>query len=182
MTYAEVINKSSIAKHIPLRVEGRGLPKGMNSSVILVRVQYEKYIEEFNGIMDKVLKQLKKEGYDERISEYQAMQEIYARKKKIEDGVEEEGLVEPSEEELKKADNTKAKEDEIKAEIKELDEEYSKAYNEKLREEVKINERKFSKEELDELIEMIGLDGTIKINDKEVNKEELIYLIGVLFA
>lgn len=182
MTFAEVLNKSTIVKNIPLIFEGRKLPKGMNSTVILIRVQYEKYVEEFNSLMEKVQKELKKDGFDERTTEIESMKKVFERKKLFEEGKNTENDVEPTEEELKKAEETKLKEEDYNTELAELNAEYQKAYLEKLKEEVNFKERKFSKEELDEIIDLIGTEGDIKINDNSVPKEHFINTIAFLFA
>lgn len=180
MTYTEIFNKAQIARQIPLVFEGRSLPTDMNASVVLLRVQYEKFINELNTLMQDVSKQLKKEGFDDRQKEYNDMHSVFERKAKAEKG--EEGVTMPTESELKKAEETKLKEEDIAKEITEFNESYNKAYIEKLKETVDIKERLFTPQELNELIKLIGVEGTIKINDNEVSKEQFINTIAVLFA
>lgn len=179
MTYLEILNKSTISKHIPLSFEGRTLPKGFSSAVILLKVQYDKHVEEFNSLMQKIADELKKEGYDERFEKIKKMNDVYERLKKVENGEE---AKQPTEQELKEAEETKLIELDFKRETDELNEEYTKAYMEHIKTDITINERKFSREEFDEVVELIGVDGNIEINGKQITKEQFINTIGLMFV
>lgn len=182
MKYIDIFNKAAIVKHIPLIFEGRKLPKGMNSSVVLMRIQYDKYIEEFNKDMQKIANELKPQGYDEKCSKIEKMNDIFERKSKIEKGESLDELKYPSETEIKEAENIKETEAKFLKEKEELDLEYSKAYSEKMQQEIDIKERVFSEEELDEIVDLIGVEGSISINNKDVPKEQFINTIAILFT
>lgn len=193
MTYNEVFEKSSIIKNLPIAFEGRVLPKGLPAKVVMVRVQYDNLIEAFEKEMqEKVLKELKKEGFDERSQKFQEMEDIDKRKVAAETwkegDVDSEGkAVEkpamPSEEELKKADEIRKGKKDFDKELSELNDEYRHARIAKGAEEVDMKERKFTMDEFSELIEMIGQDeGNIKVNGTDIPKWAFINTIAAKFV
>lgn len=191
ISYATAFEKNAIIKNIPLIFEGRKLPKGMSAKVVLVRVQYDKIIKQFEEDCQQVLKGLKKDGFDERAQKYQRFDEILSRKKaydnwdlelKNEEGKEIEKPEMPTDEELKELEEGKEGRDEFENEQKELVFEYGKAREEKAKELVLFEEKKFSLDELDAIIELIGIDGEITINDRKVSKEMFLDVIGSMFT
>ena len=54
MTYEEAFYKRVILANIPLVYEGRKLPKSETASVMLMRVAYNKIVDEFQEDMRKV--------------------------------------------------------------------------------------------------------------------------------
>lgn len=193
ITYREIFEKSSFIKNLPIAFEGRVLPKGMPAKVIMVRIQYDNLIEAFEKEMSgKVLEGLKKEGFSERCQKFQEMEDIDMRRAKAETwkegDVDSEGeAIEkpsmPSEEELKKAEEIRKGKEDFDKECAELDEEYMQARKTRLSEEIDMKERKFTVDELSELIELIGLDeGTIKVNGRDVPKSIFINVIAAKFV
>lgn len=191
ISYAEAFEKNAIIKNLPLIYDGKKLPKGMSAKVVLVRVQYEKYVKEYEDLMQEVLKQLKKEGYDERAQAISKMEEVFHLKEafekwkpgqKDEEGNEINKPEKPSDEDLKDAEKTAETKDEFQKEHEELVAEYTKAREAKSKELVELTERKFTPEELDSIIEMLGIDGDMKIDDKTIKKEMFIDVIGSLFT
>ena len=192
MTYNQIFEKSAIIKNIPIMFEGRKLPKGMSAKVVMVRVQYDKHIDNFNKEMEEVVKGLKPEGFDERSQKFQKMNDIDNRKAAFEnwkkgdldaEGKPVEKPVMPSDEELKEADETRKGKEEFEKELLELNEEYASAQREKMSEEVEFSERLFTMEELSDLIEMLGEEeGTMKINDRDVPKQVFLNLIASRFT
>lgn len=192
LTYNQIFEKSSVIKNLPIMYEGRQLPKGMSAKVVLVRVQYDKYVESFEKEMQEVLKGLKKEGFDERMQLFQKMEDIDKRKAASEtwkegDTDSEGKVIEkpamPSGEELNEAEKIRKDKAEFDKELSELNEEYMQARISKSSDEVEFNERKFTVDELSEIISMLGDENQmIEINKVEVSKGAFINMLGAKFC
>ena len=171
MKYAEIFNKAAIVKNIPLICEGRELPSGMNAIVVLTRVQYDKHMHAFEEEMKDVLKSLKKEGFDERSERQDRLKDIdsraeAAKKWKKGDKDENGNLIE------KPAAPTP----------EELNSDYGEAHDKKMEEEIKFDERKFTAEQFESIIKMIGIEGDIEVNGNKIPKTHFINMIGALFV
>lgn len=172
MTYEEIFMRRAILSNIPLVFEGRKLGKSEVASVMLMRVAYNKKTEEFNKCMEDVLKGLKKEGFDERAQAIAAMEDVDRRKKAAEEwkegdkdeaGKPIEKPAMPTEEELKKAEETRKTKDDHDKELAELNENYSEARKKKLEESTTIANGTFTRSEYAEICELIGSEGTIEL-------------------
>ena len=187
MKYSEVYDRNNLLVNIPLSMDGRQLTKGTAASVMLLRVAYGKKIQELENDLQEVLKGLKKEGFDERSQAVAEMERVEAQKKKAEEwkeGDKGEKPVMPSEEELKKAENTRETLDEYKQEKKELEEAYLEARKKKFEEKVDMKGKTLKREELEDLYDMMGTDGTVNIvvpylkEPIEVKKENFLEMIA----
>lgn len=191
MKYAEIFNKAAIVKNIPLICEGRELPGGMNAIVVLTRVQYDKHIHAFEEEMNSVLKNLKKEGFDERSERQERLKDIdsraeAAKKWKKGDKDENGNLIEkpavPTPEELKEAEEIRKEKDAYDEELEKLNSDYGEAHDKKMGEEIKFDERKFTAEQFESIIKMIGIEGDIEVNGNKIPKTQFINMIGALFV
>lgn len=171
----EVFNKAVVVKNIPLAFEGRELPSKLQAKLMLMRVSYEKFSASFNEKLQDVLKGLKAEGFDELAQKIREMESIEKNEN-------------ATPEEIEKAQQIRhADYDNYKKQEKELLEKYQEAYNQELNEESGFNEKKFSEEELAEIIDMIKTDGEIDFvggdgNAVKIKKMELIGLIASVFV
>lgn len=181
MTYEEVFNKFNIANNIPLETNGRKLNKEMKAKVVLLTISYDSTLNRFYKEMELAGKKLKKEGYDERARDIQKMTDIERRLEvskswnkghKDENGNEIPQPVAPSDEEIKEASRIREIKETFDEEQQELDGAYKRAYEEKLKEEAKMTERKLSSSDFAEIIELIGTDGTITIKVGEMKRED----------
>lgn len=173
MTYNDIFLKRAILRNIPIAFEGRKLGKTEVASVMLMRVVYEKKVEEFNKDMEEVLKGLKKEGFDDRAQAIAEMEKVDLQKKtaeewkegdKDENGKPIEKPEMPTKEELKKVEETRKTKEDYDKELKELNENYSAAREKKLNESISLQNSSFSHEEYAEICEVIGLEGNIDIS------------------
>lgn len=173
MTYNDIFFRNRIVANIPLVFEGRKLPKSETASVMLIRVAYNNKVQEFEKDMEEVLKGLKKEGFDDRAHAIAEMESVDARMKaanewkkgqKGEDGKPVEKPEMPSDEELKKADETRATKEEFEAEKKELEEEYVTARQKRAEQKVEVKNGMFSRSEYAEICEVIGYEGEIEVS------------------
>ena len=173
MTYNDIFFRNRIVANIPLVFEGRKLPKSETASVMLIRVAYNNKVQEFEKDMEEVLKGLKKEGFDDRAHAIAEMESVDARMKaakewkkgqKGEDGKPVEKPEMPSDEELKKADETRATKEEFEAEKKELEEEYVTARQKRAEQKVEVKNGMFSRSENAEICEVIGYEGEIEVS------------------
>ena len=173
MTYNDIFFSNRIVANIPLVFEGRKLPKSETASVMLIRVAYNNKVQEFEKDMEEVLKGLKKEGFDDRAHAIAEMESVDARMKaakewkkgqKGEDGKPVEKPEMPSDEELKKADETRATKEEFEAEKKELEEEYVTARQKRAEQKVEVKNGMFSRSEYAEICEVIGYEGEIEVS------------------
>lgn len=83
-----------------------------------MRVAYDKAAKAFDDDMQQVLKEIKKEGYDERAQKINYMREI-------------DGKEDATKEEKKEADEIRKTEEDFNKETEELNKAYSEAYQEK---------------------------------------------------
>lgn len=173
MTYNDIFFRNRIVANIPLVFEGRKLPKSETASVMLIRVAYNNKVQEFEKDMEEVLKGLKKEGFDDRAHAIAEMESVDARMKaakewkkgqKGEDGKPVEKPEMPSDEELKKADETRTTKEEFEAEKKELEEEYVTARQKRAEQKVEVKNGMFSRSEYAEICEVIGYEGEIEVS------------------
>ena len=173
MTYNDIFFRNRIVANIPLVFEGRKLPKSETASVMLIRVAYNNKVQEFEKDMEEVLKGLKKEGFDDRAHAIAEMESVDARMKaakewkkgqKGEDGKPVEKPEMPSDEELKKADETRTTKEEFEAEKKELEEEYVTARQKRAEQKVEVKNGMFSRSEYAEICEVIGYEGELEVS------------------
>lgn len=173
MTYNDIFFRNRIVANIPLVFEGRKLPKSETASVMLIRVAYNNKVQEFEKDMEEVLKGLKKEGFDDRAHAIAEMESVDTRMKaakewkkgqKGEDGKPVEKPEMPSDEELKKTDETRATKEEFEAEKKELEEEYVTARQKRAEQKVEVKNGMFSRSEYAEICEVIGYEGEIEVS------------------
>lgn len=173
MTYNDIYLKNRIVANIPLVFEGRKLPKSEVASVMLARIAYDKRVQEFEEIKKEIEKGLKKEGFDDRAHAIAEMESVDARVKaakewkkgqKGEDGKPVEKPEMPSDEELKKADETRATKEDFEAEIKELKENCEVTIKKKAEEKVEVKNGMFSRSEYAEICEVIGYEGEIEVS------------------
>lgn len=186
MTYNEIFQNRAILNNVPLVYEGRKLPKTTAASVMILRVKYQQRVDEFVKLIQEVLKGLKKEGYDERLQAVQTMEDVDRRKKAAEEwNGEGEKPAMPTDEELAKAEETRATLDAFNEEKKELEEAYQEAQTREGAKDVPFKDSKLSKEELADIYEMIGADGefdyTVPGQDKpfKVAKEWFLNMVAM---
>lgn len=161
MKYSELLDENVFIGNIPMMVDGKRLPKQTAANVILLRVELQKKATALTEDMQEVLKGLKKEGFDDRAKAVQEMESVDERVKKCEawkEGDEGEKPEMPTAEELKKAEETRAKKADFDAELKEVEEAYTEAYSKKLKEEVSVKGT-LNRNDLAEIYEVIGTDG-----------------------
>lgn len=173
MTYEEAFYKRVILANIPLVYEGRKLPKSETASVMLMRVAYNKIVDEFQEDMRKVEEDLKKEGFSERSQAIAEMEDIDRRKKAAEEwkkgdkdanGKPVEKPEMPTKEELEKAEKTRETKEEYDKELKELEDNLNEIRGRKLKEKVdKKGTYTFSRAEYAEICEVIGYEGDIEV-------------------
>lgn len=185
MKYNEVVANRNILVNIPLAFEGRKLPKETAASVMLLRVAYQQKVDEFVKTLDEVKKGLKKDGFDERARAVAEMEDVDKRKKASEewDGEGERPAM-PTDEELKKAEETRATLEDFGKEKKELEEALAEANRKKLEEDAG-NMGKLTKDELADLYELLGSEGVFNFVlpggdvPMVVGREELLAWVAV---
>lgn len=164
MTYNDVFLRRNLLLNIPLSKDGNKLPKSTAASLMLLRVSYQRKVDEFIKILEDVQKEFKKEGYDERARAVSEMRNIDERRKKTEswkEGDEGEKPQMPSKEELEKAEETRKTLKAFEEEQKELNEHVSEAQDKHAKDEVDMGNNKFTKEEFADIYEIIGADGNM---------------------
>lgn len=164
MNYNDVFLRSALLESIPLNDEKYSFPSELSTSVILLRVGYNKKKQEFEDEMQAVLKELKKDGFDERAQAIQQMEDVDKRLKAHEewDGNGEQPA-KPSDDELAKAEETRKTEADYRNEFAELDEKYRNARTKKAEEEVTLATEKMDFDTFRQLARSIGTAGTITV-------------------
>lgn len=170
MTNQEMFLKRLTLLNIPLSLEGKELPSELKAKIMLMRVAYDKAAKAFDDDMQQVLKEIKKEGYDERAQNINRMKEI-------------DGKEDATKEEKKEADEIRKTEEDFNKETEELNKAYSEAYQQKLQEDSEMKPKYLSFEGFTHIIDLIGTNGTIEVkwNTPEplkIPKEEFISLIA----
>lgn len=140
---------------IPLGKDDFVFPTGLSTALILMQVEYAAKVKHFEDTMQDVLKRLKKEGFDDRAMAVAAMEDV---DKRIADGKE------VSEEERKKADETRSTLHDYRAEYDELNKQWMEARIKKGEDEVPGFNPKLTKDEYKQLVETIGIVGDIELD------------------
>lgn len=188
MTFSEVFQKGTILMNIPV-TEGKYLfSPSLMSSIILMQVACSKKFKEFDDFMREALGKLKKEGFEKRAQKISQINDIEKRLHEHDnwDG-KGERPVKPTEEELKELENSKQLKEEYSKEIDDLQQAYSKVYQDKLQEEISDMKLGFSRHEYEDLVKVIGVTGDINfrsIDKKEIKVHKIDFLksIGELFV
>lgn len=180
MKYNELMERFGLLRNIPLVFEGRKLSPQMQAKVAIMKVAYEKEVAAFDKDMQDVLKQLKKEGFDDRARAQQKAQEVEQRKAAAEEwkegttdkeGKPVEKPAMPTAEELAEAKKARGERKAFEEEERELQEKYALAYNKKLEEESPMDERLFTEQELADIFELITPTGVMEIQRLGAGKE-----------
>lgn len=146
MNYNGIYNCRNILLNIPLSFEGRRLSKETAANVMLLRVAYQNKLDEYFKTMQEVEKGLREEGYETREKEYLQMKS---------------GEID------KDDDKMQSFEEEQKVLLDSLEE----ARKKKAEEQVEMKGGKLSKEDLADIYELIGCDGTFMYHDVGTGKE-----------
>lgn len=193
MKYYELLSKSNLVNQIPLVFNGIKLPADTAANIVLLKVSYNNAIEDLRKEQEEILKNLKKEGFDDRLHSIEEMESVDARIKAFnewtEDLTDKEGnKVEkptyPTEEEINKANETRKISIEFEKEKEELSEVYEKAIQKKYFEDVKLD-KGITKEDWKNIYDIIGTDSTIEFkypngSSKEINGIHFLQYIGEL--
>ena len=170
MTNQEMFLKRLTLLNIPLSLGDKELPSDLKAKIMLMRVSYDKGVKSFEDDMQQLVKEIKKEGYDERAQNIKRMKEI-------------DGKEDATKEEKKEADEIRKTEEDFNKETEELNKAYSEAYQQKLQEDSEMKPKYLSFEGFTHIIDLIGTNGTIEVkwNTPEplnIPKEEFISLIA----
>ena len=193
MKYYELLSKSNLVNQIPLVFNGIKLPADTAANIVLLKVSYNNAIEDLRKEQEEILKNLKKEGFDDRLHSIEEMESVDARIKAFnewtEDLTDDKGnKVEkpkyPTEEEINKANETRKISVEFEKEKEELSEVYEKAIQKKYFEDVKLD-KGITKEDWKNIYNIIGTDSTIEFkypngSSKEINGIHFLQYIGEL--
>lgn len=184
MNYNDVFLRSAILESIPLNDEKYSFPSELSTSVILLRVGYNKKKQEFEDEKQAILKELKKDGFDGRAQAIQQMEDVDKRLKAHEDWNGEcEQPAKPSDDEIEKAEETRKTEEDYRKEYAELDKAFTDAINKKSQEEVTLATEKMEYSEFKQLVGAIGTAGTIPVVGipmlSEMQKQEFLTAVCV---
>lgn len=175
MTYQELTYRNQLINTIPMSGCNKDIDANLAASIILLQVEYQHKVSEFETFMQDVLKGLKKEGFDDRLRKHQEMLNVDERQKAYDtwkEDSDEERPTAPTDEERLSADEWRPNDPDFIEEFNELDKSYLTAYNKKLKEEVSCD-IKLSREDFAKLVAHIGLEGTIAITALNGQKVEM---------
>lgn len=178
INYDTVYYRSMILKSIPFRQGDRTLDDDTATAVLLLSAKYSKLVEAFNAVVSDAIKAFKEqdkryEGFDNKAQEFAEMERIDSRLAAHEawregdkdaDGKPVEQPAKPSDEELKRAEELRARDDR---------EDFYKNYD-ALREKERDLRIKHSRDEVDEpsgfspselqgILRCVGATGTIRL-------------------
>lgn len=188
MKYYELIGKANLANQIPLAYGEKKLSADSAAEVVLLKVHFNSALENMKESLDEVVKNLKKEGFDERSSAIEEMKKVDATLKAIsewEDGKSEgEKPKMPTEEEIAKAEETRKTEEDFNKELLELSEVYNKAANKQMFEDVDFKYG-LSKDAWKNIYDMLGTDDEIDFifangTSKKIKTIQFIQFLGEL--
>lgn len=158
MTYNEAYQKANLLGMMPLGNAEFKFPASLSTAIILLQVEYQRKLKEFDETMAEVLKKLKKEGFDDRSQAIQKMEDIDKRLKEHE---KDNSKPKPSDKEIAEADEIRKTEEEYRKEFDELDKQFTEAKNKKAEEKIGGFNPVLTKEEYGMLVETIGVSGDI---------------------
>lgn len=193
MNFYELLSKNTLVNQIPLVFNGIKLPAETAANVVILKVSFNNAIENLKKEQEEILKNLKKEGFDDRLRSVEEMYSVEERAKKCEEWVE--GSLDsegkeipkpeaPSESELAKAKETRSTLEDFNKEQQELFEVYEKALQKKYLEEVELD-KGISKEDWKNIYDIIGVDATIDYRypngtNKEISGMQFMQYVGEL--
>lgn len=185
MNYIEVFDKQAIISKLPLKVGSKEMESSMKAKVLLMRVQYNGIIQSFEKDMQEALMELKKDypDFDKQADDIEKMRHIDEKMKAYNEytGEKDKEPSKPSDDELKEADKIREFESEFEEVNKKLTKEYMDIRIEKLKENVTLQEKKFTFDEYASIVDIIG-DSEIEINGNKFDAENLLSIIGSLFV
>lgn len=172
MVYDEIFKRANLLNMIPVSDAEYDFPSSLATSIILLQVEYNGKIQEYEAIMQEVLKKLKKDGFDERYAQIARMKEIDNRIANGED---------VPEELRQQAEETRKTEDDFNKEMKEVEEQYLDARRRKGQTDVPNFFPVLTKQEYEELVTTIGVKGDINVGlDRPIPKVTLLRAIAEL--
>lgn len=125
VTYEQALYNSRLVDALPLATEEKKLPAETAASVVMAQVAWATICKTFDENMAEALKQMKKDGFDERAQEITKMEDIDKRvKAHAEWDLKGEEPVKPSEDEIKEADKIRETSGAFYAELTELNDVY----------------------------------------------------------
>lgn len=138
------------------------------TSLIMLQVEYEAKIDEFESLMSKVFDKMKGDGFDERAIKYRNAEDVRTRLAHYEqwekDGrVGECPVAKPTESEILIANSARADDPGFPEELGELERMYQDARLSKASEDVGVDMRKLTRSEYEELVSCIGISGDIDL-------------------
>lgn len=169
-SYNDIFIRNQVLVNIPTEMEGRRLQTATATTILLMRLAYQKKCDEFEETMRKALDELKKEerfkDFDALSEEQSRMQSVLDRKKAHDgwDGEEDKRPVAPSEEELAKAREAEARKDDFDALSTELLGAYNAAREKHSLTETVIEAPKLTRAELEDIVGTVGTVGTMEID------------------
>lgn len=150
MTNEEMFSKRMVLFNIPMMLGDESLSPKLQARLMLMRVAYDKGVAAFEDDMKAVVKELKKEGFDERSQKMQRLEEI-------------DGKEDATAEEKKEAEGLRKEKPAYDKEMEELNKGYMEARSLKMSEKSEMPERMLSMDEFTEIIQMIKMYGDIEI-------------------
>lgn len=151
LSYADILSKYSIIRAVQLVCKQKELPAELKSKVMDVRFAFKKHKREFDEKIKDGQEDLKPAGFDDRMKESQEFEEKmlnkYPGKKELEPEMLTDNLS-PEEEEMK------VRHEAFMAEFRKWNKECEKFASDKLQEKVGFEEKKFTRKEFDEILDV----------------------------
>lgn len=176
LTFNDIFIRNQILTNIPTEVNGQKLSASTTTSLLLLRIAYQKKVEEYEEICKKALEELKKDekfaSFDEKYSEIEKAKQVLARKKAYDewDGDEESKPSAPSEEEIRNAESVVDHTEAYDTMVRELSVAYNEVRTKQASVETSIGARNFTRAELEDLVSVIGPEENIAI---KMQQEEI---------
>lgn len=164
VTYEQALYNSRLVDALPLATEEKKLPAETAASVVMAQVAWATICKTFDENMAEALKQMKKDGFDERAQEITKMEDIDKRvKAHAEWDLKGEEPVKPSEDEIKEADKIRETSGAFYAELTELNDVYLAARSKQFAKAVKDTPDAFTRKELADIIDILNPLGTVRM-------------------
>lgn len=185
MKYAEVLNKAMLAGAIKMADGEKRLNKSAAVDVAILRAELERGRHEFFTKMQDIEKGLKPEGYDDRLSDYQRMQDITRRKQAASewDGTGE-APKQPTADELAEAEELAKKLEGFENEMATLNEQLQEAHDRLADEESSLKKVTLSRETLGHIYEVMDLeaDSGLRQGGRPMNELDLFMALTTAFV
>lgn len=165
MTYDQIFQRNQFLSMFPLGSDNYSFSSNAATAIILLQVEFNKRVQEYEADMQEALKKLKKEGFDDRAK---AIAEMEAIDNMVKAYQADPTKPQPTHEDIAKAEEIRKTESDYRNEYEELEKKWIEVRSRKGAEEVPNFNPKLDKKDYEDIVKAIGVVGDMELpNVKE---------------